>query len=334
MKTFFLNFTKFFALLLLIILIICEIKISNKTIIRLTKNTGYEKIAWNLTYIDNFNFEDKSVFIGPSLVEASINDSILCALNLSAVNLGVNHPGSDLEFYFYSKVIKKGKPKNIILYRPKMGVKSMHPLSALFYSPSEYFRLFSLNAGINFFIEFLPKRFYFALKHWYLNFIENVVPNNLLNYNFTKFGFRPRKKSVFTKAQKIEMINEEIKRRKVFKFSGFNEFGFTRPTSIVKFPIYIFNYLVNGSGENLRERLIYDCKLRKINILELYIPTYPDALLNNTSNFIFNPPYVNRTIKNPLNFNYLNGDEFWNDKSHLSMIGADLFSIKIVSYLE
>jgi hypothetical protein len=332
--TFFLNFTKFFALLLLTILIICEIKISNNTIIRLTKNTGYEKIAWNLIYIDNFNFEDKSVFIGPSLVEAAINDSILCALNLSAVNLGVNHPGSDLEFYFYSKVINKGKPKNIILYRPKMGVKSMHPLSALFYSPSEYFRLFSFNAGINFFIEFLPKRFYFALKHWYLNFIENVITNNLLNYNFTKFGFRPRKNSVFTKAKKIEMINEEIKRRKVFKFSGFNEFGFTRPTSIVKFPIYIFNYLVNGSGENLRERLIYDCKLRKINILELYIPTYPDALLNNTFDFIFNPPYLNRTIKNPLNFNYLNGDEYWNDKSHLSNIGADLFTKKIVSYLD
>jgi hypothetical protein len=334
MMTFFLNFTKFFALLLLTILIICEIKISNNTIIRLTKNTGYEKIAWNLIYIDNFNFEDKSVFIGPSLVEAAINDSILCALNLSAVNLGVNHPGSDLEFYFYSKVINKGKPKNIILYRPKMGVKSMHPLSALFYSPSEYFKLFSFNSGINFFFEFLPKRFYFVIKQCKMNIIENNESNNLLNYNFTKFGFRPRKKNVFTKTQKIEMINEEIKRRKVFKFSRFNEIGFTQPTDIVKLPIYIFNFLANGSGENLRERLLYDCKSRNINIIELYIPTYPDALLDYDSNFIFNRPNAKRTIKYPLNFNYLKSDECWNDKSHLSNIGADLFTKKIVLYLD
>ena len=130
------------------------------------------------------------------------------------------------------------------------------------------------------------------------------------------------------------MMNEEMKRRKVFRFTGFNEFGFTRPTSIVKTPIYIFNYLVNGSGENLREMLMYDCKSLKINILELYIPTYPDALLNNTSDFIFNRPYLNRTIKNVLNFDYLNRDECWNDKSHLSNIGADLFTKKIVYYLD
>ena len=97
MKRFIINTALFSICLLLISFLFSEIEFSDKFIISKTEGTNFEKIAWNLQLIekDPDRIRESTVFLGPSLVLNSINDSLLDSKNIKSVNLAVNHLGNE-----------------------------------------------------------------------------------------------------------------------------------------------------------------------------------------------------------------------------------------------
>src|SRR5690606_40166584 len=122
MKTFLTKISFFFLALTVCILCLSQIHISDEFVVEQTSGTSYEKLAWDIKKLEHPDeLDNVNVFIGPSLIQGDINDSILSAKGINSVNLGINHNGFDLDHYIAKRILEKSKPGKIYLYRPRDG---------------------------------------------------------------------------------------------------------------------------------------------------------------------------------------------------------------------
>ncbi|MEY4292954.1 MAG: hypothetical protein RIQ61_1352 [Bacteroidota bacterium] len=323
--------------LIILILAICEIKIPEKDIINLTYNTSYEKIAWDLNCImhNPQKIYNSSIFIGPSWVQGGINDSILSNNGYQSLNFGVNHSGSDLDFYLVSRIVKY-KPKIILLHRFPNGQDVFHPMMPLLMSPIEHFSIFK-NYSIKFTLTYYPKRFYFVVKYLTLKIVN---PFSLNKKYYSKFGWRSEgfKNIHLDKKNVIKILDEQ----KFFNIRLKNEyFNNSNILTWANFKYkyiwrYFYSNFINGNGENARVKTLLFCQLNHIKVAEIYVPHFADALYDskfNDNQYYFKSKAIKETCYHLKNVSFLSEQKYWFDLDHFNTNGSNLFTDSILLVL-
>ena len=339
MKQFIRRVIGFLLLIVIIVLLICEIQIPDYQVIRITENTSYEKIAWNLRIINNDSgkITNSSIFIGPSWLQGGISDSILNSNGIKSLNMGVNHAGADLDYYLVSRIIRY-KPKYIFLHRFPNGQSAFHPMMPLLMSPLKYFNNLK-NTSSNFLFKFIPKRLYFVLKYLFNQVFDNHL-NTASKNKKCKFGWRPEGSSYINldqnkvnelKDQKITLnarINSEIfDENDILVLENNNlKNGWRRVYS---------NFFI-GNGEDTRSKTISLCEEQNIEVAEIYIPHFADACYDvklDSNQYFFRKKGVSKPCYHLKNVSFLSNQDCWYDIDHLNTKGSCLFTDSIIQIL-
>jgi hypothetical protein len=338
MKIFLKKIVGFSLFLIIVIIAICEIQIPDATVIWLTENTSYEKIAWNVRLINNSHEQLKNsyIFIGPSLVEGAINDSMLNSFGYKSINMGVRHGGADLDYYFVSRIIEH-KPGFIFLHRFPKGNGVFHPMMPLLMSPIKYFLNFQ-NISTKFFFKFIPKRLYFVLKFAICCFIEKKGSN--IKKNDTVYGWRSRGNGhIIIDEVKVNcLVSEKVSLNSRIKKEFFNKSGVLVYSSGTLKNIWRFlvSNFVFGNGEDTRIRTISLCENANVNVAEIYIPHFPDACFDSkmeSNKYFFRRQGISKPVYYLKNVAFLSNQIYWVDQEHLNAIGSYQFTDSIYKIL-
>nr|WP_299381535.1 hypothetical protein [Allomuricauda sp.] len=324
---------------------------SDDFIIYKTIDTHYKKVAWNITLLNNRSdvLNGSTIFLGSSIVQGGINDSILSAAGIHAVNMGVPHNANELGLYFQKRVLAKSKPKKIVYLKGKIPYKGLHKLTPLLYTSSD---LFSIGQTANLdYIHFVFKKvkltfeYYFYLMdphkpskdqtsflaqtHGHVNtnnIIQETTYNNILtqkgasvsdeSFNLYLNGYLYQRENGNSKfAQQLKIW----KRKLVELYFGIN---------------FMFN---QDNQEKFIEMAIEDCKARKIDVQKLYIPILIDVG-NNTgykrSNFRPTSSDEGIDLIQLEELDFLKPLDFWEDRDHLNHKGSAEFTKAIVPLLQ
>jgi hypothetical protein len=150
-----------FFLLVLIITSVTFIKIPNKYICSKFQNTQYHKICWFIQHAESGGFNQRkyhTVFFGSSQCYYGINDSIL---GIDYLNLGMNTPSSDLDFYMKEKFVKSGGESNNfvqVIGGGKVVSFGLHPLMPFLVKPNWLIRNGQSFCSLHF-LKYLINRF-------------------------------------------------------------------------------------------------------------------------------------------------------------------------------
>ena len=326
------------VLIFLVIIAICETSISDQNVIRLTQNTSYEKIAWNVRLI-NDNHEkitNSSIFIGPSWLQGGINDSMLNSFGYKSINMGVNHGGADLDYYFVRRIIEY-RPNFVFLHRFPMGQGVFHPMMPLLMSPIEYFRNFN-NTSTDFVFKFIPKRLYFVLKSVFSAFDDK--DSSFVNKNINNYGWRPEGYSHinFDQIKTNGSLSEKISLNDRIKNEIFNKSGvLVYPNNYIKNTWrYVYSNFSCGNGEDARIRTIAMCDNAHVKVAEIYIPNFPDACFDaklDSNKYFFRRQGISKPCYHLKNVAFLSNQNYWFDQDHLNTKGSCLFTDSIYKIL-
>jgi hypothetical protein len=340
MKQFLRKIFGFVLLILITVLLICEIEIPDLQVIRITENTSYEKIAWNLKMISSNDdkITNSSIFIGPSWLQGGINDSMLNSKGIKSINMGVNHGGADLDYYFVSRIIPY-KPKCVYLHRSPTGQRVFHPMAPLLMSPLKYVSIFK-NTSSNFFFSFIPKRMYFVLKYLYNLVFDNDELSSITKIKQSQFGWRPEGSAHINLDQNSVKVlsNEKIVLNARMKKEIFNEKGILviENNALKSRWRQIYTNFITGNGEKARLKTISLCDVENVKVAEIYIPNFADACFNSqidSNQYFFrkngdsNPCYYLKNVS------FLSNQDCWYDIDHLNTKGSCLFTDSIIKIL-
>lgn len=338
MKKFILNIFIFSIALIVLCFIIGNIKITDQYICYKTKNTSYEKIAWNLNLINNHpeKINGSILFFGPSLTQAGICDSTLQANKINAINFGTNGAGNEVELFFLQKAIQH-KPKQIFLHIYKGQHKDLHNMTPLLYTP---FSLLESGQNINFnYFLFLFKRASYVLDYlvWNLFIKDSQVDN------FSSFGSRGEDTSVdedyYDNIQEETMLD-------FFESVNLSSNGFRKSTELDRKGFYFnlirfrraaiyflnnFEFINNIESQNNFDKKAFElAQLKNIEINHLYIPVIADVKINKDFNELFYNTYDNKLVSSLKNFNFLDSNIYWSDMTHLSKKGGITFTNELI----
>jgi hypothetical protein len=340
MKQFIRRVLGFVLLIVITVLLICEIQIPDYQVIRITENTSYEKIAWNLRIINNdrSKITNSSIFIGPSWLQGGISDSMLNANGIKSLNMGVNHAGADLDYYLVSRIIKY-KPKYIFLHRFPYGQGVFHPMMPLLMSPLKYFSNFK-NTSSDFLFKFIPKRFYFVLKYLYDQLFDNNQLNTATKNKKFRFGWRPEGLfHINLDHNKVnELKDEKITLNARINAEIFNENNIlvVKNNAIKNGWRRVYSNFFTGNGEDARSKTIALCEADNIEVAELYIPHFADACYDaklDSNQYFFRKKGVSKPCYHLKNVSFLSNQDCWYDIDHLNTKGSCLFTDSIMQIL-
>ena len=334
MKRFLTNSIFFILLLFVCLISICEIKISDKKIIEISCETAYEKIAWNLILLntDSQRISNSYVFIGPSTTMNGINDSLLSTKGFKSINFGVNHSGADLDYYFTKKLLLLN-PKKIFIQRFPTNIGIFHPMMPLLMSPCDFIFNFK-QITIPFVFNYIPKRFYFVIKS-----LVTFGNQKTKNYLVKKYGRRPSGLShmIMSPEQDIKLINEKRFLRLSNKIESIGENGIKKSNHFYK-NIWrgILSFFLFGNGESVKKLTIELCNQKNINLTEIYIPNYADAIFDSKyidTNYFSRPISIKNKCLYVKNVSFLANYTYWGDNDHLNTKGSNIFTSSIYFYL-
>ncbi|MCL6266240.1 hypothetical protein [Flagellimonas myxillae] len=323
---------------------------SDDFLIHKTIDTHYKKVAWNITLLNERSevLNGSTVFLGSSIVQGGVNDSILNAQGIKAVNMGVPHNGNELGLYFQKRVLEKANPKKIIYLKGKIPYKGLHKLTPLLYTSSELFEIgqtFNLD-----YINFVFKKVKLSLEYFFYqlgdqedygeltefldqlngqvnteNVISNVTYNDVLNqkgasvndenFNLYLNGYL---------YQREQQDSKNVQRLKIWKRKAVEMY-------------FGNNFLFNQSNqEKFLAEAIEACRSNKIGVEKLYIPILIDVGQN--KGYIrnnFRPSSTDEKVEliQLENLDFLRQIEYWEDRDHLNHLGAQEFTKKIVPLL-
>lgn len=334
MKKFIFNIFIFSIVLIVLCFAIGNVKITDEYICYKTKNTSYEKIAWNLNLINNHpeKINGSILFFGPSLTQAGICDSTFQANKINAINFGTNGAGNEVELFFLEKAIKY-KPKKIFLHIYKGEHKDLHNMTPLLYTSVG---LLQAGQNVNFnYLSFLFKRASYVLDYfvWEL-FIENFQVES-----YSSFGSRGESASVsdefYAGIEKETMLDffesVNLSKNEFRKSTELNRKGFY--FNLIKFRrsvIYFLNnfeFVNNIESQNNFDRTAFELsKLRNIEINHLYIPVIADVKIDKDFNELFYNTYDGKPVSSLKNFKFMDSCVYWADMTHLSKKGGIAFT--------
>ncbi|PBQ31549.1 hypothetical protein CNR22_07140 [Sphingobacteriaceae bacterium] len=339
MKRFLFNCTVFLASFLFISFLLDSVVIEDDYIIYKTSNTSYEKIGWNLNLIKRYpeKIKGADVFLGSSLIQADVSDSILRANGVPAINFGVNGTGHEIERFFLER-IAPCKPGKVYLHLYKIDKGALHDMTPLLYTP-----LSLLKRGQSFsiyFIRFLLKRIYFVAD--YLVWKLDEESDKDWQY-YPEYGSVCRDGG-FTK-EKYSDIKKEVSDDYFYSFNlhrnsfiketekGSGNF-YTRVIPLVRrvrYSFYNSDFIFNtGSQSRFALSCLEFCKANNLETKRLYLPMVTDAKINKDFDDTFYVPRGYFPIITLKNFDFLDSARYWADMAHMSKEGADIFTKKLV----
>ncbi len=326
MKQFITKISYFFLILFICMLGISQLPISDEFVIKTTKETSYEKLAWALKKFENpEQLNGANVFIGPSLIQGDINDSALTANGIKSVNMGINHNGFDLDHYITNRVLERSAPQKIYLYRPRDNKAMLHPMMPLLVGPIDYYRLVG-QFPVEYIRTFIPKRIYFALQY-----IFSFATGDNAPYHVTEYGFRPEENiPIKSEAHDEEVISREIAARENYSKNKAPE------TTRERFA-HNWDYYLHGNQEPVREKSFQLVEASGIPVSEIYMPAYYDAIIDDKTDnrTYFDMPvgyhYPYFTLSD---YSFLNDSNYWIDHHHLTQNGTVFYTDSLIVHLK
>jgi hypothetical protein len=314
MKKFLLKITWFSFLLVVFVVLLAEVRLSDEYLIQKTYGTSYEKIAWNLNLIRNRpqSIKGAIVFLGPSLVQGGVSDSILANKGTGSLNMGVNHTGKEIELYFLNRILEY-RPKAIYLFANKSSI-NLHPMTPLLYSPSQ---LLKSGQIVNYsFLDYLLGRVSFVFD--YLGWI--FKRDEKTKYNFSTYG------TVFDNGYMVpaEFENEKRlghavpqKKSSVIRTVWRKVFGF------------YCNYICDGYSQLRFAELAHEnAQLEGVKVYGLQVPVATD-FGTETPEISFLKKDMD--IKRLKSISSLDSSIYWFDAHHLNKEGAIVFTSELVN---
>lgn len=346
MRRFLIKISSLSVVVLLVCFLLSELEFSDAFIIEKTKDTAFEKVAWNINLINNNSEQIKgsTIFLGSSLVQGGINDSLLNAKGFKTINMGVPHNGNEIPLYFLNR-LKDKKPKEVIILKGNTPFQSLHKMTPLLYTSSQ---IFSFGQSINLdYVRFLFKKTKLALEYMFYKNASNTVTLDLfkkkygvifdehtiseetyeswVNQNLVKKG-----DEYYNLYQNGFLYNKEknantvIKRLKIFKRKTVYHLWSKN------------NFLTNiDSQENYIKTSYKICNTKGIQFSKIYIPKLIDV-----NNYM---GYKRNTFKQTetdylgviffKDYNFLKKRNHWADADHIDESGANLFTLELMNYL-
>ncbi|MCB0695805.1 MAG: hypothetical protein KDC07_00490 [Chitinophagaceae bacterium] len=329
MKKFLSKISLFLLVLLACLIGLSQIHISDEFVIEKTHETSYEKLAWDLKKLQHpETLNDANIFIGPSLVQGDVNDSMLTASGIYSVNMAINHNGFDLDHYVAKRIMEVSKTEKMFLYRPRDGGSMLHPMMPLLVSPIDYACTYH-QFPVTFIRKYFPKRVYFAMQYLW----SKVFPGNAI-YQPSAYGWRGEVNTVIGSMKDNEAaIEEEIARREDFGKTRINKDGTFYTPSTIKSYWRKTLYYYRGAAEPIRRITVESAQKYNIPVSEIYMPVYDDAIIDSrTDNKTFfrqisGYDYDCFTLSS---YSFLNDSNLWFDHHHLNSNGAVMFTDSLI----
>lgn len=331
--------------------ILSEKSFSDDFIIYKTIDTHYKKVAWNLNTINNRKelLDNSTIFLGSSIVQGGINDSLLNSAGIKATNMGVPHNGNELTLYFQNRILKSSNPKKIIYLKGKIPYSGLHKLTPLLYTSSE---LLKNGQTINFdYLNFLFKKSKLSLEYFTYNLIGRKtdydghgpflsksfgqinVTNEILESDYYKYigtGEGTRMDENFNLYLNDYLYKTEKNDSKIVK--TLKQFK-RKTTQLILKNNFFFN---RENQQKFILNAVKGAKKHEVNHEMIYIP----ILIDVGSNYAYSRSYYR---KGPLDdngiihlgsYDFLADRDYWDDKDHLNQRGSELFTERIIPYLE
>ena len=339
MKKFIFQVFLFGLAILCLTFAIGHITISDDYIIHKTKDTSYEKIAWNINVLNNDpdKIRGSIVFLGPSLIQDGICDSTLQAHGIKAINMSVNHGGNELELFFLEKVLKHA-PKKVYLHLSKEVYVKLHPMAPLMYSPMSLMKCGqTLNVT---FIDYLFKRAAYVLDY----LVWKLIHESEGKLYYSEFGVR-YEKTEYSEAE-YDSINQEsvveLYEYPNFQLNSFrfkSEQGMSGPRMTIKQIIRFLKY----TGKNLN--FLFNARCQQtfvtkafeagqengIEVAEFYMPVIVDAKVGQNFTELSYGQRETKSVESLQNFAFLNQGQYWFNMNHLSKKGALTFTEQLIA---
>ena len=341
----------FFGLAIIIgCFFLSEIEFSDSYIVYKTKDTAYKKIAWNINLLKNNEERIKGsiVFLGSSIVQGGINDSLLNNSGINAINMGVPHNGNEIGLYFIER-LKDKKPSSVILLKGKTPYQGLHKMTPLLFRST---KLLQIGQNINLdFIKYLFKRTKLSLEYIFYveqnesyessfkTFLERqygvVYDKNEISqevyHNIVISGIWSRNDEYFNLYKNDFLyLNEQndaeiVKMFKIFKRKITRSF-------------YVENNFLNNSKcqQKFVDQSIELALSRNISIEKIYIPILIDVnYYEGYKRSIYGSSLNDKIgIIDFESYNFLKTKEYWADENHLSENGSVLFTSKLLAKLK
>jgi|GEM_PF-4701342 hypothetical protein len=148
----------------------------------LIDNSAFNKVPWVQNQISKLKPDsDAIIFMGPSVFESGIDDSLLSALTgKQVINYGISQTYYDMDELFIDKLLLVTHPKRIIFCSLYAEPRSAHPVFSLVATPSQILSTFT-ECNFSVFDNILNR------TAWNSNYItQHVKLRTLLNTPFNK----------------------------------------------------------------------------------------------------------------------------------------------------
>ncbi|WP_318308119.1 hypothetical protein [Flagellimonas crocea] len=342
------------SIVLLACFLLSEVTFSDDFLVYKTKDTAFKKIGWNLNLINNEpkRLENSIVFLGSSLVQGGINDSLLQQSGISAINMGVPHNGNEIGLYFLER-IKDKDPKEVIFLKGKTPFNGLHKMTPLLYTSSELFE-----GGQRFnpdYISFVFKKTKLCLEYIFFKMLQKQPKADLEYSNFLSrpYGVVYATDTVSTKIYNETVLENTKKKSDEYYNLYQNDFlyqdeingsAFSNNLKIAKRKLVLTAWVENNfitnikSQESFIESAIQICKRNEIKVGKIYIPKLVDV--KNYSNVPYNRNFYKPVPSDSIgvyhldSFQFLKAKEHWADFDHLDESGADLFTKEVLKTLQ
>ena len=351
MKRFLLQLAAISTVFLILCIGLTSINFSDNFIFFKTLDTPYKKVAWNLNLIENSPdlIKGKTIFLGSSLIQGGINDSILSSKGLPSINMGVPHNGNDLNLYFFDR-IKNLQPKEVVWLKGKVKYTGLHKLTPLLYKPSS---ILSNGQGINSsFIRYFFKRVKLAMEYLqFAVFRYDWKPTEEQNrFLEQSYGFIPAP-GIVSKEVFEDYKNGSVSRNDEYYNLYLNDYTYLReklgsgPNLLTIWRRRLIdqfylrsNFIRNvGSQEGFIDRAQAASLNLNIPFHKIYIPLLLDASLEQHVEYdrqFYRSSYSDK--KEPINlssYQFLMQQSYWSDVDHVSSEGAEILTRSYFKFL-
>ncbi|MFC4220503.1 hypothetical protein [Flagellimonas marina] len=336
------------SFVLLTCFLLSQVTFSDEFIVHKTKDTAYKKIGWNLNLIKNHQerIKGSTIFLGSSLVQGALNDSLMQNNGMNVINMGVPHNGNEIGVYFINRLMEL-KPKEVVLLKGKTPFQGLHKMTPLLYTSTGLFR-----SGQGFtvdYISFVFKKAKLCLEYFFFQ----IFPDKK-NSDKAYEAFLYRQYGVLYAHDTIpqQVYDEAISRRTGSKSDEYynlylNDYLYRsesgNPSFMNKLKVLKRKFVLNvwmqsdllkntKSQERFVDTAIQLCEQEGIKISKLYVPKLVDVnqYEGYTREFYKKVQSDSVGVYDMDTYQFLKSRNHWADFDHVDQSGADLFTKKLL----
>jgi hypothetical protein len=330
-----------------------QVTFSDEFIVYKTKDTAYKKIGWNINLLENHSerIRGGTIFLGSSLVQGAINDSLMQQEGFNAINMGVPHNGNEIGLYFLNR-LKKKKPREVIFLKGKTPFQGLHKMTPLLHTSSS---LFKAGQGFNpDYISFVFKKSKLCLEYIFFKLLQGdkIKDASYQSFLTRKYGVIYANNTISEEVYNDTMeritggktdeyynlyLNDYLYRNEVNANSLLNKIKVVKRELVLNFWMRT-NFIKNTkSQEKFVQKAIEISRANHIEISKLYIPKLVDVKdysdTDYKRSFYESVPSDSIGVYGLESYKFLMPRRHWADFDHLDESGAELYTEKILEKL-